>query len=96
MLRFLFPSLLGLLFIHSSCQQCKDCSYTYTETVINQTPNGEVEEQVTHTGYVIDSDGIALKEECIKKGESFTIEQAYENEKAESTLDNFEYTCVNK
>jgi hypothetical protein len=90
---FLF---LSVFLVNISCKQCKQCSYTYTETVIIQTPNGEEEVVNTKTGWVYDEDTLLFKEECIKQDESFTIEQAYEDFAATTTLDNFSYTCVDK
>ena len=86
----------SILVVNISCKQCKQCSYTYTETVIIQTPNGEEEVVYTRTAWVYDEDTLQFKEECIKKDESFTIEQAYQDFEATTTLDNFEYTCVDK
>ncbi|MCG8575824.1 MAG: hypothetical protein MI810_13135 [Flavobacteriales bacterium] len=94
MSRFLFISLSAAFFTLMSCEKCKRCSYTYTETTIIQTPNGEEEQTVEKSGILNDDDGAAFGEECIKRDESFTIEDFYEAAKAESTLDNFDYECV--
>ncbi len=87
---------LGLmsLFINTSCEKCKKCHYTYSTTEIIQTANGE-ETQTTDglVGYVLDDDGVAWQSECIKGDETFTIEDAYNQEKQSSSLDNFEVIC---
>lgn len=93
MSRVLIVLLFSSVFINIGCETCQRCSYTYTETVIVSTPNGEEEQTETKTGFVIDSTGAAWSEECIKNDEEFSIEAAYEAEAAISTLENFEYTC---
>jgi hypothetical protein len=82
------------LVINTSCKKCKKCHYTYSETKIVQTPNGE-ETQTTDglVGYITDSDGNRFESECIKSKETFTIVDAYEQEKETSTLDNFTVVC---
>jgi len=83
------------LFINTSCKKCKQCHYEYSETSIVQTPNGEeTETNDGIVGYVTNSDGEAFREECIKGDEQFTIEDAYNQEKETSTLDNFTVVCT--
>lgn len=83
------------LFINTSCKKCKQCHYTYSETTIVQTPNGEdTETNDGIVGYITNSDGEVFKEECIKGDEQFTIEDAYNQEKETSTLDNFTVVCT--
>lgn len=77
-----------------SCEKCMQCSYTYTTTTIQQTVNGEQEVITTHESWIIDTGDLYLKEECIKKDESFTIEARYQLFADTTTLDDFEYTCV--
>lgn len=95
MRRFSILGLFIFLFIHTSCEECTQCSYKYTNTSIVVTPNGEEVVVDTLTGYILDEDGLPWSEECIKenKGEVFTIEDAYEEESLETTLDDFTYSC---
>jgi len=83
------------LFINTSCKKCKKCHYEYSETIIVQTPNGE-ETQTNENivGYILNEDGEPFREECIKGDEQFTIEDAYNQEKETSTLDNFTVVCA--
>ena len=85
---------LGLV-INTSCKKCKQCNYTYSTSEIVQTANGE-ETVVTEgvVGYVVNEDGEVFQQECIKGDEVFTIETAYELEKSNSTLSDFEVVCV--
>lgn len=85
---------LGLV-INTSCKKCKSCYYTYSTSEIVQTVNGE--ETVVTTGvkgYVVNEDGEIFQQECIKGDEVFTIETAYDLEKASSTLTDFEVVCT--
>ncbi|MBD3638579.1 MAG: hypothetical protein HUJ25_14595 [Crocinitomicaceae bacterium] len=86
--------LLGLGVVFTSCEKCKQCSYTYDETVIIQTVNGEEEHTTQKSGVLQGPDGETFGEECIKKDESYTIDQWYQNKKDTTNLDNFKYTCV--
>ncbi len=82
------------LFINTACKKCKQCHYEYSETSIIQTPNGEETQTKDNiVGYITDKDGNAFRQECIKGNEQFTIEDAYNQEKETSTLDNFEVVC---
>lgn len=82
------------LFMTASCEQCKRCEYTYDVTTIIQTVNGEEEQTVTQSGVLAGPDGETFSEECIKKDEEFTIEQWYQGKADTTTLDNFQYSCV--
>jgi len=93
MSRILIALLFVSVFMNIACEKCKRCSYTYTVTTIVSTPNGEEEQTETKNGWVTDSTGAAWSEECIKNSEEFSIEAAYEAEKAITSLDDFEYTC---
>ncbi len=94
MRRILFSTTLIALFWLSSCQKCKQCSYTYTYIETVQTANGEVVTDTTLTGYVLDDDGLVFSEECIKSKESFTIEDAYKLEEINTDKQDFVYKCV--
>lgn len=94
MKRIILGLSLVTLFINTSCEKCKSCSYTYTKTTIVQTINGEETTKETLTSYVVDTDGSQLKQECIKNNETFSIELAYDLEKENTTLEDFEYVCV--
>lgn len=89
---------IGLMFLGlvltASCQKCKECYYTYTETTIEQGINGEETTTSTETGYLYDDDGNVYSEECVKSSESFSIETAYELEGDETELEDYEYTCT--
>ena len=82
------------IFFAVSCEKCKRCTFTYTETTIKQTVNGEVEQTDTISGYLFDESGAAFTEECIKNDEEFTIEQVYATKDDTTALDNFTYTCI--
>lgn len=89
-----FYLLLGLFFT-VSCEQCKRCSCTYTETTIIQTVNGEEEVVTEKTTYVWDEvDSAYVTEECVKGDEEFTIQDKYDLFESESTLDNIACTCT--
>ncbi len=94
MKRIILGLSLVTLFINTSCEKCKSCHYTYTKTTIVQTINGEETTKETLVGYVVDSDGSQLKQECIKSSETSTIEASYDLEKASSTLEDFEIVCA--
>lgn len=76
------------------------CTYSYTETTIVSTPDGEEEEVVEYTDLILlDENGESFGEECIKKsdtddGVDFTIDTYYDLESQTTELDNFEYQCV--
>lgn len=86
--------LLGAFMLMVSCEQCMRCSYTYTVTTIQQTVNGEQEVVTTYEGWVPKNDSVDFDEECVKKGESFTIETQYQLFADTTTLDDFQYTCT--
>lgn len=98
----LFP-LFGLLVINISCERCKRCRYSYTETIIVETPDGEEEQIIERTDQVLlDDNGEPFGEECVKyedykgldnKDDAFTIVNIYAIEAEQTTLDNFEFTC---
>lgn len=78
------------------------CRYSYTETVIVETPDGEEEEVVEYTDQILlNEEGEPYGDECVKydeykdnkDGYSFDIETYYELESETTELDNFEYTC---
>lgn len=82
------------LFFNTACKKCKQCHYEYSETIIIQTPNGEeVQTKDNIIGYITNDAGEVFQQECVKGDEKFTIEDAYNQEKANSTLDNFEVIC---
>jgi uncharacterized UBP type Zn finger protein len=85
-----------------SCERCMRCRYSYTETVIVETPDGEEEEVVEYEDQILlDEEGAAYGDECVKYSEykdnkdgySFDIETYYELEAETTELDDFEYTC---
>ncbi|MFT4600932.1 MAG: hypothetical protein ACI857_001109 [Arenicella sp.] len=84
----------GILFLTVSCEKCKRCSYTYDVTTIVQGVNGEEEVKSTITGTLFEEDGSTFGDECIKKEESFTIDQVYQSKKDTTVLDNFDFTCA--
>lgn len=94
-MRSAFITLIFVSLFLSSCEKCKRCSYTYTKTTTVQTVNGEEEVTTEYTGVLSDESGETFGEECIKEseGESFTIEQFYQNKADTTNLDNFEFTC---
>lgn len=93
MMRSAFFALIALSIFFISCEKCKRCSYTYTVTEINQTLNGEEEVVTERTGVLEGPDGETFAEECIKKDETFTIEQWYQGKADTTNLDNFDFTC---
>lgn len=104
MRRVLFFIAISTLFINTSCERCKRCSYSYTETEIVVTPNGEEEVKTTRKNLLLlKEDGKAYEEECLKykdykgnKEGAFTIDDFYEIEKGKTTLEDFDYTCVDR
>ncbi|MFK8039026.1 MAG: hypothetical protein AB8B74_12095 [Crocinitomicaceae bacterium] len=97
MTRILFSSILFMMLLTSSCQKCKQCSYSYTKIEIVSSPNGESEEQTTVYGNLEDGDfttATATEQECIKRGEEFTIEERYKIEESTSEEVDFEYVCT--
>ena len=97
MSKYVFIILLFVGIASMSCERCMTCSYSYDETTIIQTVNGEEEQVNTYTGrFILDEDGNPWSQECIKTntGDDFTIENAYENEKQTTDLENFEYNCI--
>jgi hypothetical protein len=82
------------LVINTSCKKCTKCHYTYSTSEIVQTPNGE-ETVVTEgrVGYVVNDDGEQFTQECVKSGESPTIEVIYMTESENTTLSDFEVVC---
>ena len=79
-----------------SCEKCKTCSFTYTKIETVQTVNGEVEVKTTEKGYVLNDAGDLFRDECIKRGESFSIEDAYELESKSTDKLDFDYTCIDQ
>ncbi|NOQ73698.1 MAG: hypothetical protein GQ574_16950 [Crocinitomix sp.] len=104
MSRLLVFTLFGVLFINISCERCKTCRYSYTETVIVETPDGEEEQKIEHENLIlINEDGSENAQECIKRSEyksyddpneAFTIENDYLIEQETTDLDNFLFECV--
>lgn len=103
MSRILVFAFLGLLVINTSCEKCKRCRYSYTETIIVETPDGEEEQQIEHTNLILlDADGEPYGDECLKYKEYkdndanyiYPIVTYYELEQATTTLANFEYVCT--
>jgi len=86
----------GLITMFSmvSCEKCKSCSYTYTKVETVQTVNGEEQIETTLTSWVLNDTGGYFDDECVKRNESFTIEDAYELESKDTDLQDFEYTCI--
>ena len=96
-------AIFGVLFINISCERCMRCSYSYTETVIVETPDGEEEEQIEHVDLILlDSDGASYGDECIKRKEYkdkdgnniFSIDTYYQLESETTDLENFQYECA--
>jgi len=101
MSRIFVFALFGLLVMNSSCEKCKRCRYSYTETKIVVTPDGEIEEKIEHTNLILlDADNEPYGDECLKykeykdKTTPFSIENYYLLEAETTTLDNYQYTCV--
>lgn len=93
-------AILGLLFINISCERCMRCRYSYSETLIIETPDGEEEQKIEYTDKILlDANGEAFGEECFKSKEfkndakPFTIENYYEFEESNTDLDDFVFTC---
>lgn len=97
---FVFALLVGLV-MNTSCERCMKCTYSYTETVIITTPDGEEELKTEKENLVLlDEDGEAYSSECLKREEykgkdsPFTIKTYYELEASKTELDNYQYECV--
>lgn len=84
-----------VLLAMSSCKKCKRCSYTYSAVTTKQGINGEEVVVQTVSGKLNDKDGAPFGEECIKRGESFTIEQFYQAKKDTTALEDFDFSCTN-
>lgn len=91
-----------MLILTVSCERCMRCRYSYVETVIVETPDGEEEEKVEYTDQILTGpDGTPYGDECVnydeykdnKDGYIFEIETFYEIEAGTSDLENFQYTC---
>ncbi len=103
MSRFMFFSFFALIVINISCERCRQCRYSHTETIIVQTPEGEVEEKIEKTDIILlDEDGEPYGSECLKykdykefddPKDAFSIDNFYELESQQTNLENFEYTC---
>lgn len=89
---FALGSLVLLFMI--SCQKCMNCSYTYTNIEIIQTINGEEQVESTLAGYVLTDSSTNFSQECVKRGEDYTIEDAYILEEKTTDKVDFEYKCV--
>lgn len=104
MRRVLFFASISALFINTSCERCKQCTYSHTVTTIVETPSGEEEVKTRKENLILlDEDGVAYGEECLKYSEykgnkdgAFTIDDFYQIEKDKSTLEDFEFTCVDR
>ncbi|MFT5823694.1 MAG: hypothetical protein ACI8ZM_004956 [Crocinitomix sp.] len=104
MSRLLVFALFGVLFINISCERCKSCRYSHTETIIVETPDGEVEQKIEQENLILlNEDGTENGQECIKRSEykiyddpsdAFTIQNDYLLEQSTTNLDNFQYECV--
>ena len=95
MRRIIFGAGVLCLVINTSCKKCKQCYYTYSTSEIVQTPNGEETVKTENIkGYIVNSDGELFQQECVKGQEEFTIETAYQLEKDNSTLADFDYVCT--
>jgi hypothetical protein len=94
MMRAAFFLLVCIAFLSTSCEKCKQCSFTYEVTTIIQTVNGEEEVTTTISGQLQGPDSTTFSQECIKGDESFTIEEWYKMKKDTTVLDNFQYTCT--
>ena len=104
MRRVLFFASISALFINTSCERCKQCTYSFTETSIVETPSGEEEVKTKRENLLLlDEDGVAYGEECLKYSEykgnkdgAFTIDDFYEIEKGTSTLEDFDFVCADR
>lgn len=103
MSRITLFAIFGVLFINISCERCMRCRYSYTETVITETPSGEEEEKIEHTDLIlVGDDGTPFGDECVKRKEYkdksdvniFTIDTYYQIESENTDLENFQYTCT--
>ena len=95
MTRILLASILCVAFLTVGCQKCQQCSYTYTKIEIISTENGEEEQQTTVSGNLEDGDfDTSTEQECIKRGEEFTLEAKYQLEQSTTDKIDFEYTCT--
>lgn len=103
MSRFLLFAFFGLIVINISCERCRSCRYSYTETIIVETPSGEEESKIEHTDLILlDENGDPYGDECLKYADykefddptqAFSIDDYYELESQLTDLENFTYTC---
>lgn len=95
MTRILFSSVLFVMLLTTSCQKCQQCAYTYTKIEIVSTPNGEEEVQTTVSGNLEDGDfDTSTEQECVKRGEDFTLEAKYILEESATDKVDFAYVCT--
>lgn len=77
-----------------SCRKCTECSYSYTQTSTEFTPNGEVTITDTVTNETInDENGFPYYQVCGNEEERQELEDAYINAGNNLEVNDYTYRC---
>ena len=90
----LFTSLIGLSLVLGSCRKCMECSYSFTKTSTEFTPNGEVTITDTVSNETLnDENGFPYYQVCGNDEERQELEDAYINAESQLEVDDYSYRC---
>lgn len=93
----LITLILGCSSVFISCDKCLRCTYSYTTTKTEFTPNGEVTYTDTVTGQALpNEDGTLQSELCGKDDELSEFETRYANGNSNGQYENYTYECIEK
>lgn len=78
----------------TSCKKCAECTFSYTTTTTEFTPQGENTYVDTVENQALpNDDGIAETEICGKASEIDELKARYENGNSDGTYENYTYKC---
>lgn len=88
-------SVLLMVFIGmTSCRKCMECSYSYTTTYTEFTPNGEVTKTDTVSNETLDDEnGFPYFQVCGSAEDREKMEEAYKNAENDLNVNNYSYRC---
>ena len=91
----LITLLIGLSSAFTSCDKCMRCTYSYTTTTTEFTPNGEVTFTDTITGQSLpNNEGTLQSEQCGSDEDLVEFETRYAEGNSNGQFENYSYNCV--
>ena len=78
----------------TSCRKCMECSYSYTKTSTEFTPEGEITVRDTVTNETLnDENGFPYFQVCGKQEDREELEETYKNAGENLDVDDYSYRC---